>query len=332
MDSNEVRLLRKNIFAEKQEDPEQNPCIFFQKYYEYDETVSANALHPVAGGESSFLTSCKVSFSPMPFLLLLYCPEGSLSIETPENSLTVPAGHFIAFPADARFFMHITAVPCCLRCWLIGGDTSVFRIDPENTVPVYPSLHIRSVLTLDSLSGFPEYLSRYQALDLHLLLTDILTSYCKMLTPAAEKKQPHPSPLPGYLEAMHHAIKMHSENPYTLQHFEDRFGVSRYRLCREYRSAFGISPISDLSRTRIENARKLLQETALSVQEIGMRTGFFDTNNFIRIFKKNTGQTPGQFRHYMFSFTQPSFTDASRNFPPQSYREPSESETPRSIP
>ena len=108
-----------------------------------------------------------------------------------------------------------------------------------------------------------------------------------------------PDKIPAYLDAMHQAIKLHSEDPHTLQHFEDRFGISRYRLCREYRSVYGVSPISDLNITRIEHAKKLLSETSLSVQEIGNRTGFYDINNFIRIFKKNTGLTPGKFRQAM---------------------------------
>ena len=102
--------------------------------------------------------------------------------------------------------------------------------------------------------------------------------------------------IPGYLDVMWHIIHHHFSEQHTLQSFADLFGISHYRLCREYRNAFGISPMLDLNNTRIEHAKKMLLETPLNIREICNSTGFYDINNFIRIFKKNTGSTPGHFR------------------------------------
>jgi AraC-like DNA-binding protein len=47
---------------------------------------------------------------------------------------------------------------------------------------------------------------------------------------------------------------------------------------------------------RAELARKYLQQSALSVEEIARRLGFTESRSFIRYFKGYTGTTPGEFR------------------------------------
>lgn len=47
---------------------------------------------------------------------------------------------------------------------------------------------------------------------------------------------------------------------------------------------------------RMEAAKKMLLTTALSVNEIAEKTGFPDTNYFIRLFKKTNNITPNQYR------------------------------------
>ena len=47
---------------------------------------------------------------------------------------------------------------------------------------------------------------------------------------------------------------------------------------------------------KIEEAKKLLSETDLSVQEIALRLDYANAQNFIRFFSKATGITPGKFR------------------------------------
>ncbi len=74
------------------------------------------------------------------------------------------------------------------------------------------------------------------------------------------------------------------------------YGISRYRLCREYIAAFSISPLKDFNLVRIEEAKKLLLNTNLQVQEISSRIGYENVNHFIRLFKAETGMTPGAFR------------------------------------
>ena len=47
---------------------------------------------------------------------------------------------------------------------------------------------------------------------------------------------------------------------------------------------------------RCEAAKKLIQQTHLTIEDIGYSIGFSDVSNFRAAFKKWTGQTPASFR------------------------------------
>jgi AraC-like DNA-binding protein len=46
----------------------------------------------------------------------------------------------------------------------------------------------------------------------------------------------------------------------------------------------------------VENSKKLLSETKLSITKISELTGFNSSSNFARVFKKLTGISPVQYR------------------------------------
>lgn len=58
----------------------------------------------------------------------------------------------------------------------------------------------------------------------------------------------------------------------------------------------GLTPIAYLRNIRIEQAKRLLLHSKLSMEEIASQTGFTDDAYFIKIFKRLVGQTPSSFR------------------------------------
>jgi AraC-like DNA-binding protein len=47
---------------------------------------------------------------------------------------------------------------------------------------------------------------------------------------------------------------------------------------------------------RLEKAKRLLEEGAMTIDEIAAAVGYSNTSNFARMFKKLEGVTPGQYR------------------------------------
>ena len=55
-------------------------------------------------------------------------------------------------------------------------------------------------------------------------------------------------------------------------------------------------PLDYLARLRIEEAKKLLVSSDMSIQDISYSVGYVDVHVFIRWFKKYVGTTPGKYR------------------------------------
>lgn len=73
-------------------------------------------------------------------------------------------------------------------------------------------------------------------------------------------------------------------------------GMSGTHFSRLFHRAFGTSPIDWLRRFRISQAKRLLVETTLGVEEIAFRTGYGDRFFFSKDFRRYTGATPREFR------------------------------------
>jgi transcriptional regulator GlxA family with amidase domain len=77
--------------------------------------------------------------------------------------------------------------------------------------------------------------------------------------------------------------------------------IKRSRLAertfkRRFAGATGLPPIAYVQRLRIEDAKRRLERTETSVDEIGWRVGYEDGAFFRRLFKRLTGLTPGAYR------------------------------------
>ncbi len=77
----------------------------------------------------------------------------------------------------------------------------------------------------------------------------------------------------------------------------DRFHVSRRTFERRFKRATGDTPLGYVHRVRIEAAKKLLENDALSVEEISFQVGYEDSGFFRKIFKRKTSLTPTEYRN-----------------------------------
>lgn len=82
----------------------------------------------------------------------------------------------------------------------------------------------------------------------------------------------------------------------TLEQLAEVAGLNANYLSQLFKKEVGI-PVSEyIQRERIEEAKKLLELTDMSLADIGARLQFNDQSYFTKVFKKHTGMTPRQFR------------------------------------
>jgi transcriptional regulator GlxA family with amidase domain len=65
---------------------------------------------------------------------------------------------------------------------------------------------------------------------------------------------------------------------------------------RRFTAATGLAPIAYVQRLRVEDAKRRLERTEASVDEISWRVGYEDAAFFRRLFKRTTGMAPGAYR------------------------------------
>jgi AraC-like DNA-binding protein len=63
-----------------------------------------------------------------------------------------------------------------------------------------------------------------------------------------------------------------------------------------FRQELGVTPITYLNRYRVNQAKRLLQQTDQSVTAIALAVGFSDSGYFSRVFKREVGMAPDLYR------------------------------------
>lgn len=109
--------------------------------------------------------------------------------------------------------------------------------------------------------------------------------------------QAHPLRTDGTkLAAALQAVQENPGRPWTVPEIAARAGLSVSQTARRVHELTGQSPSNYVIRARIERARRLMQESPLSLKQIAESLGYTDVYFFHRQFKSVTGKTPGQWR------------------------------------
>jgi AraC family transcriptional regulator len=72
--------------------------------------------------------------------------------------------------------------------------------------------------------------------------------------------------------------------------------LSPFHFSRLFRDATGLAPHRYVTNRRVQSAKDALARPGPSLVEIALDNGFGSLDNFIRVFRKTTGLTPGQYR------------------------------------
>ena len=93
-------------------------------------------------------------------------------------------------------------------------------------------------------------------------------------------------------------IEEHLAENISLATLAELADLSLYHFARAFRLSFGVPPHRYHMARRMNRARRLLQRSALSVTQIGIRIGFRDTSSFTRAYRKFAGVAPSEYRRH----------------------------------
>lgn len=104
-------------------------------------------------------------------------------------------------------------------------------------------------------------------------------------------------PRPGRTaEAAMALMLSHIETPLSVDQLAAQLGMTRKRLERLCKARYGIGPRELYRAVRLREARRLIEETRLTVTEIALRCGYADPSAMTRAFGASFGETPRALR------------------------------------
>ena len=96
--------------------------------------------------------------------------------------------------------------------------------------------------------------------------------------------------------AIRRYIDNHYKEPLTLDLLAAEVNVNKYYLAHAYKQSYGISPINYMIARRIQEGKRLLTETDLSLSQISEVLGFSSASYFSQSFRKTEGISPVEYR------------------------------------
>lgn len=91
-------------------------------------------------------------------------------------------------------------------------------------------------------------------------------------------------------------IENNSDKDITLEELSELVHLSPQYLCRLFKECLSLRPFEFLARQRIQNAKALLLEGSLSINEIAEHVGYNDSSYFCAVFKRHEMMSPAEFR------------------------------------
>ena len=96
-------------------------------------------------------------------------------------------------------------------------------------------------------------------------------------------------------------LETHFAEAVSLEDVAEALHINRYVLCRRFATEKHGTVMDALRHIRMAKAKQYLRYTDVSVAEIGMMSGYRDPSYFGKLFREETGESPGEYRRKRYS-------------------------------
>lgn len=125
-----------------------------------------------------------------------------------------------------------------------------------------------------------------------------LKAWCSIILEALIEEDPavHDENHQQLVNKIHAYIHQHLSRDVTLQSISEHVYLHAVYLSKIYKEITGLNLSEYILQARMEEAKRLLEQTSLKIYEITEKVGYQSPQHFIRTFKKYYGVTPDSFR------------------------------------
>lgn len=233
--------------------------------------------------------------------ILLYCTGGQGWIQLPKNRVALRAGEVFVIPkgtphaygADAEnswtiYWFHLSGHQCEEAVMVITGEAQ------PPTQALRMGLSVERTDLFDRM--FDAFLGGYSTANLlyaNLTLSFFLASF---VLPENFRRRNEPTAPSTPTDRAIQFMQAHLAQSLTVDAIAESAHLSVSFFSRKFKQATGYAPIEYFNHLRIQKACQLLHFGDARINEVASQIGIDDPFYFSRLFKKQMGVSPAQYR------------------------------------
>ncbi|NRP15141.1 MULTISPECIES: AraC family transcriptional regulator [unclassified Marinobacterium] len=265
------------------------------------ESALSRGLYPLAMGYYRKAQGHSMLREEHDDFLLIYCIEGQGRFRVGDSDTPINAGDLLLVPQGISHAYHSDDTQPWTIYWVhFHGELALAFFEhaigeQEDLGYFLESIGVQSQLVVD-FETLLEARSSAQDMNTHLFaanqLRQILT-HITVLRPLKAAKETRDG---WRLDQIHSLMQAHVHERLDLDTLAASVNLSKYHFVKRYREMTGTTPINRFIQLKIERACHLLDTTTNEIKEVAYAVGYEDAYYFSRLFRKQMGVSPSQYR------------------------------------
>ena len=232
----------------------------------------------------------EVPMARLPLIGFIYVTKGEVLVEADGTPYLCQLGHALIIPAQCpfsiRYYHEATGYTGAFSTSILTNTKSLLYL----TKPVHQAFWFDEGVFMGEL--FNMIMMSYEKAD-NVFIEKSLDLFLSRIKSA--KSVALPESVKNFLESVFN----NSQAIGTLASYAQAAGISENYLSRQIKQYTGRSVGDWIDSVRIVRAKRLLAETSDPIIDVANAIGLDDQSYFARFFKRETGQTPSEFRKAM---------------------------------
>lgn len=163
-------------------------------------------------------------------------------------------------------------------------------------------LELKGISTLTNTSGFKQILLQMvqelttPSKNSYLICQNYLLNFLLMCSQRIKGQSSHDLSSSKISPALNHMVNNYAKHSLSIHDYAQMCYMSDSRFSHLFREVTGTTPHKYILQKRIDNAKALLSSSDIKISEVAAYVGFSDPYHFSRVFSKDVGMSPTQYK------------------------------------
>lgn len=229
--------------------------------------------------------------------ILIYIAYGKGYFIIKDNEIVIPKGSIVLFKPKEPHAYHFTPEHISNIYWVTFNGSRVHEyLDyyeiPNNSNTFYVGTSSIMQLIFNQMSEeITTKNPNHEAL-LRLLLQQLLL----LMNRSLKDKDTLLAEEANEIESAIHYFNINYNKPITIEEYTSNHSISENWFINRFKNSMKVTPMQYILQLRIQAAKTYLENTDKNITEIANAVGYDNPLYFSRLFKKNTGLSPKEYR------------------------------------